>query len=459
VSTTERYDAIVIGSGQGGTPLARAFADAGKRTLLVERTHVGGTCVNEGCTPTKTMVASARVAHLARRAADYGVASGDVTVDLARVRARTRDVVTSFRTRGEGSLERAGVELRMEQAHFVAPRTIETDSGFRATGDLVVINTGQRPARPRIPGLDDVNALDSTSIMELDVLPEHLVVLGGGYVGVEFAQMFRRFGSRVTLVQRGPYLLPHEDEDVADAVAQILREDGIDVMLGMEASRVSRAGGGVSVRVSGVEGESTIEGSQLLVAIGRAPNTDQLGAAAGGITLNGHGFIVVDERLATTATGTFAIGDVNGGPAFTHVSYDDFRVLRTNLIDGGSATTRGRILPYTVFTDPQLGRIGMTEREAGRAGLEVAVARMPMAHVARAIEMGETRGFMKALVDAATGRILGAAVLGIEGGELASTLQVAMMGDVRCARLRDSIFSHPTLAESLNNLFSSLGAD
>jgi pyruvate/2-oxoglutarate dehydrogenase complex dihydrolipoamide dehydrogenase (E3) component len=459
VGVTERYDAIVIGAGQGGGPLARAFATAGRRTLLVERKHVGGTCVNEGCTPTKTMVASARVAYLARGGVDYGVRTGEVTVDLARVRDRKRETVASFRAAGERGLHAAGVELRMEDACFVAPRTIETDGGLRAIGDVVVINTGQRPARPGIPGLDEVGALDSTSIMELDVVPESLIVLGGGYVGVEFAQMFRRFGSRVTLIQRGAHLLAREDDDVADAIAQVLREDGIDVRVGTQTTRVTRAAsGGVSATVSGVDGESTIDGSHLLVAAGRVSNTDQLGAAAADIALDAQGSIIVDERLATSAPGTFAIGDVKGGPAFTHISYDDFRILRTNLIEGGSATITGRMVPYTVFIDPQLGRIGMTERDARAAGRDIESARLPMSHVARAVEMGETRGFLKAVVDSRTERILGVAALGVEGGELASALQIAMMGDLPYSKLRDGIFSHPTLAESFNNLFSSLGA-
>ncbi|HUF26192.1 MAG TPA: mercuric reductase [Gemmatimonadaceae bacterium] len=452
------YDAVVIGAGQGGGPLAGAFARAGRRTALIERAHVGGTCVNEGCSPTKTMLASARVAHLTRRAAGYGVLAAVSGIDMRRVRERKQAIVDSFRDGSQGGLDRAGVEVIRGTARFVAHRTLLVVSGRdvrRLTADLVFINTGLRPAIPRIPGLSDTPFLTSTSIMELDAVPDHLLVLGGGYVGLEFAQMFRRFGSRVTVLQRSAQLLPREDLDVAQEVAKLLAEDGIDVRLEAGVTAVSARDGGIMVEDRG-RSKAEVEGTHLLVATGRRPNTDDLDASAGGIALDERGFVRVNERLETTAEGVYALGDVTGGPAFTHISYDDFRILRTSLLEGGRATTAGRLLPYTVFIDPQLGRVGMTEREAREAGRSVRLATMPMSLVARALEVDETRGFMKAIVENGSNRILGAAVLGLEGGEIAALFQIAMMGGLPYTALRDGIFSHPTLAESLNNLFAAM---
>jgi pyruvate/2-oxoglutarate dehydrogenase complex dihydrolipoamide dehydrogenase (E3) component len=458
MTAAERYDAIVIGAGQAGVPLASALARSGRRTVLIEREHVGGTCINEGCTPTKTMVASARVAYLARRGADYGVKTGPITVDLTRVRERKRAIVKSFRA---GSLRRVetteGLELICGEARFTGPRQLAVD-GRLLESDLVFVNTGGRPAAPDVEGLDRVASLDSTSVMELDQVPDHLVVLGGGYIGLEFGQMFRRFGSRVTIVQRGPQLLPLEDPDVAEAVLGVLTEDGIEVLLEAEAVRAEPASAGMRLTVRTPAGERTVEGSHVLRAAGRVPNTDYLGLEAAGIAMDAKGFILVDPRLETSVPGVYALGDVKGGPAFTHISYDDFRVIRTNLLQGGRACITDRLVPYTVFIDPQLGRIGLSEREARKQGRAVRVARMPMSYVARALELDEARGFMKALVDPESGQILGAAVLGIEGGELMAALQLAMMGRVPYDRLRDAVFAHPTLAESLNNLFSSLDA-
>ena len=462
-ASASHYDVIIIGAGQGGGPLAGAFARAGRRTLLVERVHVGGTCINEGCTPTKTMIASGRVAYLARRGGDYGVQTGAVTVNLARVRERKRAIVESFREGSERSLATAGVDVEFGHGRFVGPRTIEIESanGTRTTAsaDVVVINTGMRPLVPDIPGIADVQTLDSTSIMELDTAPEHLIVLGGGYIGLEFAQLFRRFGSRVTVVHRGMQLLPREDADIAAAVADIFRQDDIDVCLGATTTIVSRTeNGGVRLTVASRDSSTPLEivGSHMLLAVGRAPNTDDLGAGSAGIELDKHGFIKATARLETTARGVYVVGDVKGGPAFTHISYDDFRILRTNLLENGTASTEGRLLPYTVFIDPQLGRVGMTEADARAAGFRVRIATMPMSHVARALEMDESRGVMKAVVDGATGRLLGAAVLGIEGGEVATFFQLAIMGGLSYTALRDAVFSHPTLAEALNNLFAKI---
>ena len=309
---------------------------------------------------------------------------------------------------------------------------------------------------PDIPGLDTVDYLDSTSVMELGEVPEHLIVLGGGYIGLEFGQMFRRFGAEVTVVQRGPRLMPREDEDVSEEIGAILREEGLEILVESRPVRASGADGGVELELEGPGGARTLGGSHLLVATGRRPNTDGLNLEAAGVEVDGRGFIPVDERLETNVPGIYAMGDVNGGPAFTHISYDDYRLLAANLLDGGDLTTEGRLVPYTLYTDPQLGRVGLTEREARDRGLDFQVAKMPMTHVARALESDESRGFMKAIVDSASGRILGCAVLGMEGGELMSMIEIAMMGDLPYTALRDAIFAHPTLAESLNNLFSKL---
>jgi pyruvate/2-oxoglutarate dehydrogenase complex dihydrolipoamide dehydrogenase (E3) component len=453
-----QYDAIVIGAGQSGGPLSTELARAGRHTALIEREHVGGTCINEGCTPTKTMVASARVAYLARRGADYGVGTGPISIDMVRVRKRKRDIVDSFRSGSEHRIvETPGVDLLRHEARFVGPKTLQVGED-QLTAELIFVNSGARPSRPTLPGLDSVPSLNSTSIMELDAVPEHLIVLGGGYVGLEFGQMFRRFGSQVTIVQRGARLLGREDADVADAVADILREDGIAVLLQTDAVRVEQAPGGrvrLTVR-SAADGERTIDGSHLLLAVGRTPNTDSLHLPATGLAVDEHGFLPANDRLETSVAGIYALGDVKGGPAFTHISYDDYRIIKTNLLEGGNVSIAGRPVPYTVYIDPQLGRIGMSETEAQASGRPIHVAKMPMTQVARALEVDEARGFLKAIVDTETKQILGAAVLGIEGGELMSMLEIAMFGKLPYTVLRDAIFAHPTLAECFNNLFASL---
>jgi pyruvate/2-oxoglutarate dehydrogenase complex dihydrolipoamide dehydrogenase (E3) component len=455
------YDAIVIGSGQGGTPLSIALAKGGLKTAIVERNHIGGTCVNVGCTPTKAMVASARVAYLSKRSADYGVDSGPVTVRMSAVRRRKQKIVESFRDGSLRNIEKTeGLELLKGEARFIGPESLEVvlnEGGTRQlSAERIFINTGARPAKPPVPGLDTIPTLDSSSIMELESLPDHLLVMGGGYVGLEFGQMFRRFGSRVTIVHRGDHLLSHEDPDVADEVATILREDEINVLLNSEAVRAKGDNTSVSLTVKTREREALLEGSHLLVAVGRRPNTDQLNLQATGVETDEHGFIKVNDHLETNVAGIYALGDVNGGPAFTHISYDDFRIIRRNLLEGGNATTKERLVPYTVFIDPQLGRIGITETEARSQGLRTRVAKLPMSRVARAIELSETRGFIKAVVDVETKQILGSAVLGIEGGELMAMFEIAIMAQLPYTTLQEAIFAHPTLAESFNNLFMAM---
>ena len=460
MSAPDQYQAVVIGSGQGGNPLCKALAQAGMRTALVEREHVGGTCVNEGCTPTKTMVASGRVAYLARRGADYGVETGNIRIDMAHIRKRKGDIVDSFRNGSQSSLEKTkNLDLIFGEASFTGPKSLAVrlkDGTQRALhAEQIFINTGCRPAIPQAEGLKDVPYVNSTSIMELESVPAHLLVLGGGYVGLEFGQMFRRFGSRVSVVQSGAQLLSGEDSDVADEIAALLRQDGIEVFLNTKAERVTRTGSQIVLTAREKAGKiPELQGSHLLVATGRVPNVEALNLSAAGIATDDRGFIKVNSKLETSTPGIYALGDINGGPAFTHISYDDFRILRTNLIDKGSSTTERRPLPYTVFIDPQLGRVGITEAQARNQKKNIRVAKMPMSSVARALEVDESRGFMKAIVDADTNQILGAAVLGIEGGEIISMLQLAMMGKLPFTMLRDGIFAHPTLAESLNNLFT-----
>jgi pyruvate/2-oxoglutarate dehydrogenase complex dihydrolipoamide dehydrogenase (E3) component len=455
----QHYDAIVIGSGQGGTPLCQALANAGLRTALIEKIHVGGTCINEGCTPTKTMVASGRVAYLARRGPAYGVHTGALRIAMERVRKRKRDIVKSFRSGNENRIAKTkSLDLIYGVASFTGPKSIAVRTAKRGelhfTADRYFLNAGCRPAIPNIPGLPGVPFLTSTSIMELAKVPPHLLVLGGGYVGLEFAQLFRRLGSRVTIIQSAAQLLGHEDQDIAEAVATILQEDGIQIHLNSKVEKVSRSRNRITATFRTAGKSRKAEGTHLLVATGRVPNSDTLNLPAAAIATDARGFIPVNERLETSAKDIFALGDIKGGPAFTHISYDDFRILRTNLIEKGSATTINRLVPYTVFIDPQLGRIGLTEAEARAQNLAIRVAKMPMNYVARALEVDESRGFMKAIVDANTNQILGAAVLGFEGGEIMGQLQIAMMGQLPYTTLRDAVFAHPTLAESLNNLFS-----
>jgi pyruvate/2-oxoglutarate dehydrogenase complex dihydrolipoamide dehydrogenase (E3) component len=464
IMPTIAYDCLVIGAGQAGGPLASALAEAGHKTAIIEREHVGGTCINEGCTPTKTMVASARVAYLARRSADYGVQTGSVRVTMTTVRQRKRDIVTSWRDGSENRLRQTpGLDVLMGEASFTGPKTVHVQLNNGETCDLtanqIFINTGARPAIPSIPGLESIPFLNSTSIMELDQVPDHLLVLGGGYIGLEFGQMFRRFGSKVTVIQRSERLLAREDADIADAVAEIMREEGFDILLNTEAVRGTQSGPDtLLLTVKTPEGERTLQGSHLLTAVGRVPNSDRLNLPAAGVSVDKRGFIPVNERLETNVAGIYALGDVNGGPAFTHISYDDYRIIRANLIENGDRTTLDRLVPYTVFIDPQLGRIGLSEEDAQQRGLKIRVAKMAMSGVARANEVAETRGMMKVIVDADTQQILGCAILGIEGGEIMSALSIAMMGRVPYTTLRDAVFAHPTLMESLNNLFMGLDA-
>jgi len=458
------YDAIVIGSSRGGRLLPIALAKAGRKVALIERGHLGGVCVNVGCTPTKTMVASARVAYLARRGADYGVNTGPISVDMPVVRKRKQGIVQGARSGFESRIKATpGLDLLRGEAHFIAPKTLEISlkggQTQQMTAPLIFIDTGDRPEQLTIQGVQSVPVLNSTTIMELDTVPEHLLIIGGGYIALEFGQMFRRFGSQVTIIQRRPRLLMSEDEDVGEEIARILREDGITVLTRTTPQQVEQQScGRIQLSVRTPRGEQQLTGSHLLGAPGRVPNTEDLTPEAAGIQLDKEGYIQVNGQLETNVPGIYALGDVKGGPAFTHIANDDFRILRTNLLEHGYASTQDRLVPYTIFIDPQLGRVGMSENEARKQGRNIRVAKLPMNAVPRALETGETRGFMKAIVDADTQHILGCAILGVEGGEIMTIIQVAMMGKLPYTALKEGIFTHPTLAEGLNFLFMTLDA-
>ena len=462
------YDVIIIGAGQAGSPLARRLAGNGLRTLLVERKHVGGTCINEGCTPTKTMVASARAAHVARHAGRLGVQVEGVRVDLGAVVDRKDGIVRSWRDRQRRNLEATdNLTLVDGEARFSAPHEIDI-GGERHRAPVVVVNAGARPSVPPIPGLDAVDWRDSTSIMEIRQVPEHLVVLGGGYIGCEFGQMFRRFGSEVTIVDRGPHLLDREDEDISEAIEGAFREEGISLRTGAAAKRVSLHETPTAVEaarahrarddrvVLELEEGPPVEGTHLLVAVGRVPNTDDLGCDAAGIDLDERGFIQVDDRYRTSVDGVYAVGDITGGPQFTHTSWDDHRILY-DILQGNDGRGRSdRLVPYTVFTDPQVARVGLSEREAKKKGIVYEVASMPFGEIARAVEVDETAGTMKVLLDPKTERVLGAAIVGVEAGELIHIFVTLMQAGASARSIVDAEAIHPTLAEGVQSLVMAL---
>lgn len=475
---TTSYENIIIGSGQSGTPLAVAFAKAGQKTALIEREHIGGSCINEGCTPTKTLIASGRVGYLVRKGPDYGIHTHPpehkthvnmAVVDMLKVRQRKRDIVASFRGGSETKLKDAGVDTLVGEATFVDEKTVQyKDSGGKVRnvqGQKIFINTGTRPASPFLEGvafLDQKIVLNSTSIQELDVVPGHLVVLGGGYIGVEFAQLFSRLGAKVTIIQHGKQLLPREDKEMAQILRDIFQEDGLAVHLNSDPVRIAPSSDGFTLHYYNNDNDQTIEGTHILFATGRFPNTDMLNLEAAGINTDKKGYIVTNEYLETSCFSVFAMGDVKGPPAFTHISYDDFRIFRSNILPSSppamKLSIRDRLVPYVVFTDPQLAHVGLHEGEARTKfpSKNIQTAKMPMAYVARALEMGESRGMMKAVVDGDSGLILGFTCLGIEGGEIMSTVEIAMIGDVPYQKLRDAVLAHPTLAESLNNIWGFL---
>jgi pyruvate/2-oxoglutarate dehydrogenase complex dihydrolipoamide dehydrogenase (E3) component len=459
---TEKFDAIIIGAGQAGKPLALAFGDKGLKTAIIESKYVGGKCINYGCTPTKTMISSAKIAQLAGDSGKYGVRAGKVKVNFRKVIERKNEIVKSFRDSGRKRLQKhEKVELIFGEASFKGEYVIEVKQkkgGVMAlTSDKIFINTGTLPFIPHIEGLDKSGYLTSTSILDLNELPKHLIIIGGGYVGLEFAQMFRRFGSKVTIIQKNKRLAPREDDDVCSEIFKIVSEDGIDVLLDARPKRVSKdKKGKILVDFVQKNEKKSVKGSHLLIAAGLVPNTSKLNLDSAGIKTDISGFIIVNDKLETSTEGIYALGDVNGEPAFTHISYDDYRIVKGNLIDNKNISRADRFIPYTLFIDPPLGRIGLTEKEAGEKSLNFRTFTYPMGYIARAIETGETGGFMKAVVDNDSGQILGCSILGSEGGEIMSMIEIAMMGKMPYTALRDGIFAHPLFSESLNSLFTDI---
>lgn len=462
MSQAEHFDTVILGSGQGGKLLAWHLGRSGQRVAVVERQWVGGSCPAVACLPSKNEIWSARVAHLAQRAGDFGTITGPVTVDVAKVRERKRGMIereVAFHLQAYAS---SGAELIMGSGRFVAPKTIEVqlnDGGTRTlSGDQVVINVGTHAAIPDIPGLRAAQPLTHIGALDLDYAPSHLVVLGGGYVGVEMAQAYRRFGSRVTIVARGQQLMGREDADVADEMSRVLRGEGIDILLGAETLGVQgQSGKQVSVTVRTGAGEQVIEGSDILVAMGRVPNTAGIGLEQAGIALDEHRFIRVNDRLQASAPGVWAIGEVAGSPQFTHVSVDDFRIVRDNL-GGGNRSTHDRLVPYTMFSDPPLAHVGLSEREAERQGIAVRVAKLPMSNVLRTEATDETQGFMKVLVSANDDRILGFTMIGSEAGEVMAAMQTAILSELPYPKLRDAVITHLTFAEGFGPLLSNVPA-
>ena len=442
-----KYDAIIVGSGQAGNPLAYRLADLGWSVGLIEQKNLGGTCINVGCTPTKTMVHRAQVAHYARAAARWGVNTSGVSVDLAKIVGQKDEVVLSFRGGLERRVaERKNLRLYRARARFVAPHQLQVGDELLES-DKILINTGGRPNIPAIPGLREVRFLTNESIIQLTAVPEHLVVLGGGYIGLEFGQMFSRYGSRVTIVHQGSQIVPREDPDISAELQKALEAEGMQFVLNTRTESVQQEGGSIKLSSKLPTGTSEITGSHLLVATGRIPNTDDLGLDKAGIATNKDGSIKVNYRLETSAPGVWALGDCKGGPAFTHISYNDFQIVYGNLVEGKSLSIENRIVPYCVFTDPQLGGVGMTEKEARAKGYQLKVGKIPMTYVARAIERGETAGLMKIVVDASNDRILGASILASEGGELVQILGTLMLANQPYTLLKGAVYIHPTLAE------------
>jgi len=458
MSQTESYQDLVLGSGAGGKLLAWHLAGSGRRVAVVERRYIGGSCPNTNCLPSKNEIWSAKVADLLHHAVQFGIVTGSVAVDMAKVRQRKREMVDGLIAVHLDLYRKSGAELIMGDGRFVAPKTLEVrlrDGGTRLLGgERVFLNLGTRATIPPTAGLADARPLTHIEALELDRLPAHLIVLGGGYVGLEFAQACRRFGSRVTVVEHGPQLAGREDPDVADAIGRLFGDEGIEVLLSAEALRVEgRSGESVRLHVRAPQGERIIEGSDILAATGRTPNTTGIGLDTAGVQLEKRGYVQVNDRLETSAPNVWAIGECAGSPQFTHVSEDDFRVIRDNLA-GGNRTTRDRLIPFCLFTDPPLARVGLSEAEARRRGAAVRVARLPVGAVLRTRTTGETRGFMKALLDARTDRILGFTMFGPEAGEVMAVVQTAMLAGMPYTGLRDAILAHPTMAEGLKALFA-----
>lgn len=451
------FDAIVIGAGQAGPSLAGRLTATGLSVALIERKFVGGTCVNAGCMPTKTLIASARAAHVAGRAADFGVLlDGAPGIDIARIKARAQTVIHNARGGQEDWLgAMPGLTLIRGQARLLSADTVQVGDET-LTAPKIFLNVGGRPAKPDLDGIDSVPYLTSTSMLALDTVPRHLVVVGGSYIGLEFAQMYRRFGAQVTVVERGDHLLPREDADISQAIAEILVAEGITIRTKADCIGFRQQGDDVAVRVTCTSGEPEVLGSHVLVATGRRPNTDDLGLDAAGVQVDARGYIQVDDRLATNVPGIWALGDCNGRGAFTHTSYNDFEIVAANLLDGGDRKLSDRIPAYALYIDPPLGRVGMSEREARASGRPISISTRPMSRVGRAIERDETKGFMKLIADTETRKILGAAILGIEGDEAIHGILDMMNADIAYPTLQWAVPIHPTVSELIPTLVGDL---
>lgn len=457
----KHYDAIIIGAGQAGVPLSKKLANAGKKTALIEKRWVGGTCVNDGCTPTKTWVASAKAAYNAMHSVDIGVEVESFKVNMKRVKERKDDIVMRSRNGGQKAIEETdGLDLIFGEAAFTGEKTISiklNDGGTaEISGDLIFINAGAKTLIPEIGGLKDIDYLTSTTILGLDYVPEYLLIIGANYIGMEFGQMFRRFGSKVTLLEKASRVLGKEDEDVATCMLDILQQEEIEIYTDAITKSVKKTTDGISAVVAINGHEQTITCTHVLVAAGRVPQSKALDLHKTGVEVDDKGYIRVNDKLETNIKGIYALGDIKGGPAFTHISYNDYTIVYRNLIEHQNLSTKDRPVPYCMFTDPQLGRVGITEQDAQKQGIDFRVTKLPMEHVARAIETGDTRGFMKAVVDPKSKKILGATVLGPEGGEIMTVLQMAMEGGITYDRIRYCVFAHPLFSESLNNLFMPL---
>ncbi|MGO9505938.1 MAG: FAD-containing oxidoreductase [Mycobacterium sp.] len=455
---TERFDAIIVGAGQAGPPLAGRLTAAGQRVAVVERKHIGGTCVNTGCIPTKTLVASAHAAHLARRGAEYGVGTGPISVDMPKVKARKDGIMLADRNGVEAWLEGMdGCTVFRGHARFEDPHTLrvgDRDGEQVLQGDRIFLNVGGRAVVPDIPGLSDVEYLTNVSVLELDTVPSHLVVVGGSYIALEFAQMYRRFGARVTVVERGPRLASREDEDVSATIREILAGEGIDIVLGADDIRVAKHDNGFELTPS--VAATPIQGSHLLLAVGRRPNTDDLGLNAAGVQTDARGYIVVDDQLKTSVDHIWAMGDCNGKGAFTHTSYNDFEIVAANLLDDDPRRVSDRITTYALYIDPPLGRAGMTVDQVRASGRRALVGKRPMTRVGRAVEKGETQGFMKVVVDADSDEILGATIFGVGGDEVVHCILDVMSAKAPYTTLSRTMHIHPTVSELVPTVLQEL---